>query len=265
MRLAWLTDIHLEFAGDAGVTSLLQEVTAAHPDVVLVGGDVGKSASVFSYLRRLAAGFGVPVHFVLGNHDFYGGSIKGVRGQAEQFSREHDGLSWLSRAGVVGLTENTALVGHDGWGDGGFGNAATTRVMLNDFMMIEKLRTPGHQRRLDALKVLGEEAGAHFRAILPEALDRYQHVVVLTHVPPFAEAAWHEGKQSDGDWLPYFACRAAGEALMTAMKSHPGRRMTVLCGHTHGAGEYAPLPNLTVLTGGAEYGQPRLQRVIEVT
>jgi 3',5'-cyclic AMP phosphodiesterase CpdA len=264
MRLAWLTDIHLEFVADAGVEALARQVVATRPDAVLVGGDIGTATGVMRYLRRLADAIHTPIHFVLGNHDFYGGSIAAVRADAVKLQLDHDGLSWLSAAGVVPLTAATALVGHDGWGDGGFGNAATTGVMLNDFLMIDELRSARHQQRLATLGRLGEEAAEHFRAVLPEALDRFDHVVVLTHVPPFAEAAWHEGKPSDPDWLPYFACRAAGEVLKDAMQRHSARRMTVLCGHTHGAGEYAPLPNLTVLTGGAEYGKPRPQRLVEV-
>ncbi len=39
--------------------------------------------------------------------------------------------------------------------------------------------------------------------------------------------------------------------------------MTVLCGYTHGGGEARILPNLRVLTGGAEYGRPVIQKVLE--
>ena len=42
------------------------------------------------------------------------------------------------------------------------------------------------------------------------------------------------------------------------------RQMTVLCGHTDGAGEAQVLPNLRVLTGAAEYGEPKVQRVLEL-
>ena len=38
----------------------------------------------------------------------------------------------------------------------------------------------------------------------------------------------------------------------------------VLCGHTHGSGEAPILSNLRVLTGGAVYGKPGVQRVLEV-
>jgi len=41
-------------------------------------------------------------------------------------------------------------------------------------------------------------------------------------------------------------------------------QLTVVCGHTHGAGETQVLPNLLAITGGAEYGRPKVQRVFEV-
>jgi len=37
-----------------------------------------------------------------------------------------------------------------------------------------------------------------------------------------------------------------------------------LVGHTHGAGTNEPLPNLQVITGGADYGHPQIERIIEV-
>jgi len=40
--------------------------------------------------------------------------------------------------------------------------------------------------------------------------------------------------------------------------------ITTLCGHTHSPGEASILPNLTVLTGGAVYGQPVIQRMLEL-
>ena len=49
-----------------------------------------------------------------------------------------------------------------------------------------------------------------------------------------------------------------------AMAAAPDHQMTVLCGHTHGGGEAQVLPNLRVLTGDARYGQPVIQRVLEV-
>jgi Icc protein len=89
-------------------------------------------------------------------------------------------------------------------------------------------------------------------------------VVVATHVPPFREACWYEGQISHDDWIPYFTCAAVGDVLHQAMLDHPDHTMTVLCGHTHGAGVADVLPNLRVLTGGAEYGAPVLQDVLHL-
>ena len=60
------------------------------------------------------------------------------------------------------------------------------------------------------------------------------------------------------------ACGAVGEALVEIMAEHPDRQLTVLCGHTHGAGETQVMPNLLAITGGAEYGRPVVQRVFAV-
>jgi predicted MPP superfamily phosphohydrolase len=89
------------------------------------------------------------------------------------------------------------------------------------------------------------------------------HVVVVIHVPPFEQAAWHEGKPSDSNWLPFFACKAAGDVLKEAMMKHPEKRMTVLCGHTHGSGIAKILPNLITYTGAAHYGRPVIQDIFE--
>jgi hypothetical protein len=138
--------------------------------------------------------------------------------------------------------------------------------MLNDWGLIGEFggfeEDPGE--RLAKLHALGDEARDHFRSVLPAALDRFRHVIALTHVPPFREACWYRHQISDDHWLPHFTCKVAGDALAEAMAARPAREMTVLCGHTHGAGEAQVLPNLRVLTGGAAYGAPTVQRVLAV-
>lgn len=231
-------------------------------DAVVLGGDTGQARSVVGYLDTVATA-GRPTYFVLGNHDFYGGSISGVR-RIQALCRDRRDLSWLPDAGVVALTDQTCLVGHDGWGDGRLGDYWALRVQLNDFLLIEELAGLSDRDRLARLNALGDEAAAHLRAVLPEALDRFGHVLVAIHVPPFRDACWHEGRISDDDWLPHFTCAAAGEVLRAEAARQPDRAISVLCGHTHGAGEVLIAPNLRVITGGAAYGRPAIQAVLEV-
>jgi hypothetical protein len=263
-RFAWVTDLHLNFLDPPEIEAFLRSLADLSADGFLLTGDVGEADTVAAYLTILDHRLGRPVYFVLGNHDFYHGSIARVRAQVADLCDARPNLRWLPRAGVIPLTESTALVGHDGWGDGRHGDYWGLRVRLNDWALIGEFAGLDEHARLAELRRLGDEAAAHFRAVVPEALGRFRQVVVLTHVPPFREACWHEGRISEDDWLPHFTCKAAGEVLAGLMRAHPDRGMTVLCGHTHGAGEAQVLPNLRVLTGGAEYGKPKVQGVLEV-
>lgn len=263
MKAAWLTDVHLEFLDAAGVARFARVVRDAAPDVVLISGDIGQARSVAAYLEELGQVVAKPIYFVLGNHDFYHGSIADVRARVRSLCARSNGLHWLNDAGVVRLTPSTCLVGHDGWGDGRLGDFRGSGVYLNDFLLIGELTGLGREELLASLNRLGDEAAEHFRRVLPEALDAAGHVVVLTHVPPFVESSWHEGRPSDPDWLPFFSCKAVGDVLHEFMSEYPTRRMTVLCGHTHGGGIAQVLPNLVTVTGSAEYGSPVVQEVFD--
>jgi len=51
--------------------------------------------------------------------------------------------------------------------------------------------------------------------------------------------------------------------LRAACARLPDKKLTVLCGHTHGEGVYQE-GNLKVITSGAEYGAPAITDVFKV-
>ena len=264
-RVAWFTDLHFEFADPPErADALCRKVAAEKPDAVLVGGDTGTAHDVRGFLRRIEGHFACPVYFVLGNHDFYEGSIAGGRRMAARLHRSSARLRWLPLAGVTELTPRAALVGHDGWADGRLGLGDRSSVMLNDYALIDELRDLPSVDLFRKLRRLGERAAAAVRPALVEAVSKYEQVLFLTHAPPFREASWYAGRVSDDEHLPHFTCHAVGEVLLEVARAHPGARLTVLCGHTHGEGESRPLPNLLAKTGGARYGAPRLQEMLRV-
>jgi predicted phosphohydrolase len=264
MRVVWLTDIHLNFIDHDRIEAFCRDIRAAGPDAILISGDIGEAANVDGYLQRLEASLPVPIYFVLGNHDYYGSSLIVVREKIVAISRQSNRLYWLPSAGVVELTAETGLIGHDGWADARFGDYTNSQVMLNDYLMIGDLSGLDRVQRQARLNALGDAAAEHFRVLLPQALSRFRHLLVLTHVPPFREACWHEGKISGDDYLPHFSCKAVGDVLVEMMQAHPDQKMTVLCGHTHSSGEAEILPNLRVRTGAAVYGRPQIQDVLEL-
>ena len=264
MRVAWVTDIHLNFLKERQIQAFCSELLKAKPEVVLASGDLTEAPQLEEHLELLAAKLQVPVHFVLGNHDYYRSSISAVRRRAGELCARNPALRFLTQSPAFALTARTGIVGHDGWADGRFGDYQGSQIFLNDYRLIEELSALDATERRRRLEALGDEAAAHLARELPGALERFEKVLVVTHVPPFREACWHEGQISGDEWLPHFSCRATGEAIHAAAAARPDRKVVVLCGHTHGSGRTLPLPNLEVLTGGAEYGEPELQQLLVV-
>jgi predicted MPP superfamily phosphohydrolase len=266
-RAAWMTDIHFEFLPDAQIDSFLTDICTTHqPDMLFISGDIGDAGRTVDYLRRIHDVTGLAVYFVLGNHDYYGGDVPQIRKEMRAHYHDHQAIHWLPDSGVVRLSEKTALVGHGGWSDGGYGDFMASEIILNDYVQIASLVTPSKAERFEKLQRFGADAAATLRQPLLTACADYKKVIVVTHSPPFIEACWHEGKTptSDDPYLPHFTCKAIGDLLLETAETHPQTQITVLCGHTHGGGEAHIRPNLHVITGPAEYGHPVVQRVLEL-
>lgn len=262
-RLAWLTDIHLNFVQPRERFHFGQRLRDARADALVISGDIAEAQDAKQYLLELASALACPIYFVLGNHDYYFGSIQRVRRQMAQLCAQQPRLRYLTHEDHISLTPDVALIGHDGWADARVGDYEHSTVMLNDYRLIEELAPLDKQARLELLRQLGDEAGRHVRRVLPQALQQHATVLLATHVPPLREACWHDGQISDDQWAPHFTCLAVGEALCEVMRQHPHRRLIVLCGHTHGIGETRPLDNVEIYTGGAEYGFPAICRIWE--
>lgn len=265
MKAAWLTDVHLNFLKQNQIDDFFRKLSKEPVDCFFMSGDIGEADTVVNYLKLADSILKRPVYFVLGNHDFYTGSFKKVWSDVSDLTKASENLIWLNKVEHIPLTKETALVGHDSWADGRFGDYHWSDVELNDFRLIDELRLWDRAERLKAMQELADGAANHFTEVLPKALKSHRRIIVVTHVPPFKEATWHQGKTSDDEWLPFFSCKVVGDVLKDVMGQHPSCEMTVLCGHCHSSGQCQILPNLKVATGGAEYGAPKIQSIVDVT
>ena len=261
-RIAWLTDLHLEFLQTEQVHTFIGHLINNMPDIVLVGGDTGTAGNFVSFLKALEKRLEHPIYFVLGNHDYYYGSIKEVRAIADNLSKSSHWLKWLPVQGIVPISETTCLIGHGSWADGRLGNGKISQVELNDYYLIKELSGLSQQERFTQLEKLGDQSANYFRKLLPQACTQFSEIILLTHVPPFRDACWHEGKVSNDEYLPHFACKVVGDLFLDVMRKYTECKLTVLCGHTHSKGEVDILPNLYVKTGSAQYGHPCLQELL---
>ena len=262
MRVAWTGDLHMGFWIEHEEAKFVHDVKKAHADILLVAGDIAEARTIKKYLIHLS-NLAQTVYFVLGNHDYYTGSIAETRKEVHAFLTTVPNLHWMNECGVVKLTPDVALIGHDGWADGRFGWYERSHVELNDFKYIKELKLFSKAERLYCMQSLANEAAEHFSKVLLET-GWAKHIIVLTHVPPWDKATWHQGQQSDGNYLPFFSSKVVGQVLESHMTEHLNQKMTVLCGHTHGGGKAQIAPNLVCLTGDSEYHNPKVEKTLEI-
>ena len=102
-RLVWSTDLHFDAADRSQYQLFLDLVKANEPDCLLIGGDICNGASSLVYLTNLAKVIHKPVYFVLGNHDYYYGSINAIRKEAQSLNKELPKVNYLSNNKIISL------------------------------------------------------------------------------------------------------------------------------------------------------------------
>lgn len=265
MRLVWTSDIHLNHADLRAWDAWAAMVQDSNPDAIVITGDLSEADDVGFQLGRIAEAFPVPIYFVLGNHDFYGSSFGSTRRNIAAVARDIPSLCYLTDAMPVELAAGQFLLGEDGWGDATEGDFDNSPVRLNDFIAIKDFQRidPISWQRL--MHQEGAESASRLQRKLAALPGSARSVLVATHVPPFRDSCWYEGKTTDDSWAPFFVCGQVGDVLKRFALEHPDIETTVLCGHTHHGGTAVMAPNLTVLTASAEYGHPSVERVLSIT
>jgi predicted phosphodiesterase len=268
MKIAWVTDIHINFLDKIERLSFYESIMATEFELMIISGDIAEAPSVCKLLTEMAQTINKPIYFVLGNHDYYFGQIAAVQEEVIRLTSTHPLLHWLSIMKPVLLKDGLFIIGQDGWADGRYGDYARSTVTLNDSRLIADLfqeKCLGKDKVLAKMQQLADEDAEKLNAQLFEAIHlNAQRIIVVTHIPPFKENCLHEGKISDENFLPYFASRATGEVLLSLATEYPQVDFMVFCGHTHSASHYQPLANLVVRSGQAEYYKPTMQELIEI-
>lgn len=268
MKLAWLTDIHLNFINKAARQLFYQQIIDAQCDGVLISGDIAEAPCLADILNEMVSYINKPIYFVLGNHDYYRGQVNEVRDAMKVLTEAHEKLFWLPASGVQKLNNETILLGQDGWADGRLGDYQNSRVVLNDSRMIFDLfqeKILGKYQLLEKMQQLADADAAKLQSDLEQAVSlNPRKVIVLTHVPPFKEACFHKDKMSSDEWLPYFSSKVMGDVLAKVAQEKPEIEFLVLCGHTHSKTTFYCCNNLVVEVGASEYYRPEIQKIISI-
>jgi Icc protein len=265
-RAAWVTDIHLNFLSAKQIVDFGKSLSAKDAiDCVLVTGDVSEYPTLMPNIVNFQHSAGVPVYFVMGNHDYYHGSVADVQRLAQSIGDATCGdITWMPSAGLVEATPDTCIIGHDGWYDCRAGSGRKDGFLMADWKYIEDFKR--HLFYMPAIvgeaQSLAAQGTRYLEAQLLQAVERYKNIIVMTHVPPFPGASMHNGRMSDDYAIPFYCNLTLGEMLLEVMGQHPDRNMTVLAGHTHSFAHYRAAPNVECFVGTSEYLKPSLASLI---
>lgn len=281
MNLAWCTDIHLDFLEREGgteriVNDFTTPLSGVACDGFVISGDISLANDIVRHLRILDEVVKKPVYFVLGNHDFYGGSFDGVRSRVRVLCSTSNNLRYLTGGGVVSLTPSTAIVGDDGWYDALHGDPFRSQFVMTDWFRVSdyleagavSMSSHGQRPHLGTVVALSRKfAVASANRVLESARvasQSHSTVLVITHVPPWPKVHMHGGEGGDNGTQPWYTSKLMGDAIEMVAAENPGVKFEVFCGHTHGLCSAPITGNVTCHVGGAKYGDPRVQGVLQI-
>ena len=267
-RYAWITDPHLNFLSSQQRLDFISEVQDCGVDGVFMTGDISEGHELINHLQEWNLNFGSKLWFILGNHDFYNTGVDALREKLHPYCVNiWDKLYYLSEhIFPVSLGHGVGLVGMDGWGDGHYGDPYNTRLLMSDWMLIKDL-IPFRDDRdllLSKLQDLARVDANLARESLRMALEDYDEVVFLTHVPPWPESALYKGKRSDPNFAPWFINKTMGDMLLDVAHTYPDKTIHVLSGHVHSPSYFRVTKNMYARTSGAVYNDPKVTRIFTI-
>lgn len=264
MKLLWLTDTHLDHVDTVSRQAFYEKLRREKFDAAVITGDISVSRLLATHLGEIAQACAPrKVYFLLGNHDFYGSSFEEVGRIATACCAKYSNLQHLGQGEIVRLGPTSALVGHRGWADGRAYGGRRTSQRSPDQDGIRDLRYRSTYPAFRKMERLGRESGAYFRRVLPYALTSFRHVLVATHVPPFARAVRFNGQPCDSSRLPHYVNASVGAVILRVGEHFPMTRITVLCGHAHHGNTVRIADNIEVRVGQARKGTPAIQGILE--
>jgi predicted MPP superfamily phosphohydrolase len=274
MKLIWCTDIHLDHLQDAvfvggrtdgtkmlsknRIVKFCDAISARNPDFILITGDISIAPLIEQHIELLEENIteNAPIYFVLGNHDYYGGSIMDIRAKMAKFNGSRR-ATWLNTVQFVPLTKDKALVGHDGWYDGGYAPFEKSRLYMNDVELIKEFRFKHPLVQQELMRTLAREGAEAVTTGAKAALGSYKNILVATHAPCFREnSRAPNGALSDANWLPYMSSKCMGDAVYRLACENTDNNFTCFSGHTHTKCDSVLMSNLREMTGHSKYGFP---------
>lgn len=263
-QLLFSTDLHLDSCNDETFDTWINSVNGN--SALIISGDISNSRRLISDLTRISSALKqAQIYIVLGNHDFYGGTINDVRSNVRYLTSEVSNLHYLSSMTRTNLqigSETWELVGVDGWADGRAGDFFNKPSLIRDYQEVYDFRNMDLDRRFKFLNTLGMEEAFKLQEKLSNNIEA-ENILIVTHVPPYHEAHVFDGSIASPEYAPHFVCVSTGEVISNYALSNPNKKIHVVCGHTHQECHVKIMDNVFVHVGGAKYSTLTMTNLIE--
>ena len=236
MQIVLIADPHLDHVDATKKMAFVDKVNTINlPKFIL--GDISTSRFLVDDVNLFTG----DIHYVLGNHDFYGSDINSVTR-----SVLHDKRYMEAYPNVV--YGDTTIIGVNGWA---WCEGYDHYFPINDFALIENFKTSPHREK---------EAMYHsFNSsiVLRSKLGKVKtkNLIVITHVPLHKDTCFYDGVLQTKEYLPYFYNEMMGYELSQYCTKNPDVNVTTYSGHTHHNASLK-IGNLSLNVLGAKYGEP---------
>ena len=254
------SDLHLDHVTPTERAEFIERVKRVCSDpntVLLLTGDLTQNKTLYEHIDLVSQACAGRVLYVLGNHDFWGGSFADANTTLRPHGRPDGHAVFLDLVERINLEDDLCVVGDSGWYDGRNGEQGNPRFIMNDWFYITEYRNNKMLSERAFSAIIADARAATMERKLRAAIDaKNKRIIVLTHVPPWVETCRHMGRPSDEYALPWFSSRIMADVIDQVAKENPDVQFEVVCGHTHDKFEYRRDVNLHVYVSGAAYGAP---------
>lgn len=228
------SDPHLNFAFPWTKYSFLERIAAEGAKGLFLTGDIACGLTIENMLTSMAKRLeNTNIYFIAGNHDYYSTSIKETSAVFKRLCAKYSNLIWVTDHDIIPLTDEICLIGEEGWYDARLGDPSY--VVYNfDWIMIEEFRKLStFSEKFAYCQHLADTSTANLKIKLENALEKFQTIYIMTHMPPWREAVRGLGTEMEKFWLPYSINHEMGKMIETIMDSRGNQNVRVFSGHTH--------------------------------
>jgi len=229
----------------------MRHISKIEFDHLVVTGDISDGSLLSKHLRMLSKSIDQDIWFVLGNHDFYGRYMSDVCNEIRDVTEDYQNLHWLTESEPLKISNDSYLIGVDGWFDCTAGSDlilhyALDSVLIKDFRSVDVT-----WKKIEEFKRLAKLSALQFSEKFQKCKDA-KKIVLATHVPPWV-SEYGLNDEMNNHMKSYNTNCVLGAQIEDIAKANKDKEFLIISGHTHKKYESYPLKNIHNIVSDAWY------------